>query len=113
MEVVTNLSEKHQVKPALCLDFDGTIRRSKSGQTFIQNFNDIELMPNIEKIIWRYRNMGWRIFFWGANVFFFKYGVCCFDFWIQIKAIADTYFYLACVCLTCLQSWLVAPCIAL
>lgn len=61
MEVVTNLSENHKVRPALCLDFDGTIRRSKSGQTFIQNFNDIELMPNIEKIIWRYRNMGWLI----------------------------------------------------
>jgi len=61
MEVVTNLSESHKVKPALCLDFDGTIRRSKSGQTFIQNFNDIELMPNIEKLIWRYRNMGWLI----------------------------------------------------
>lgn len=61
MEVVTNLSERHQLKPALCLDFDGTIRRSKSGQTFIQNFNDIELMPNIEKLIWRYRNMGWLI----------------------------------------------------
>ena len=61
MEVVTNLSESHQVKPALCLDFDGTIRRSKSGQTFIKNFNDIELMPNIEKLIWRYRNMGWLI----------------------------------------------------
>lgn len=61
MEVVTNLSESHKVKPALCLDFDGTIRRSKSGQTFIQNFSDIELMPNIEKLIWRYRNMGWLI----------------------------------------------------
>lgn len=61
MEVVTNLSQNHKVKPALCLDFDGTIRRSKSGQTFIQNFNDIELMPNIEKLIWRYRNMGWLI----------------------------------------------------
>lgn len=62
MEVVTNLSESHQVKPALCLDFDGTIRRSKSGQTFIKNFEDIELIPNIEKIIWKYRNMGYLIF---------------------------------------------------
>lgn len=61
MEVVTNLSENHKVKPALCLDFDGTIRRSKSGATFIRNFQDIELMPDIEKIIWRYRNMGYLI----------------------------------------------------
>ena len=61
METVKNLSERHEVKPALCLDFDGTIRRSKSGQTFIKNFQDIELMPNIEKLIWRYRNMGYLI----------------------------------------------------
>lgn len=61
METVKNLSKKHQVKPALCLDFDGTIRRSKSGQTFIKNFQDIELMPNIEKLIWRYREMGYLI----------------------------------------------------
>lgn len=50
------------VKPALCLDFDGTIRRSKSGRTFIKNFQDIELMPNIEKLIWKYRNFGYLIF---------------------------------------------------
>ncbi len=61
MEKVKNLSELHQVKPALCLDFDGTIRRSKSGETFIKNFQDIELMPNIEKLIWRYREMGYLI----------------------------------------------------
>jgi D-glycero-D-manno-heptose 1,7-bisphosphate phosphatase len=61
-DVVINLAPSIKVVPALCLDFDGTIRRSKSGQTFIQNFQDIELMPGIEKIIWRYRNMGWLIF---------------------------------------------------
>jgi len=49
------------VKPALCLDFDGTIRRSKSGEKFIKDLQDIELMPNIEKLIWRYRNMGYII----------------------------------------------------
>ena len=61
-EKVTNLSPEHRLMPALCLDFDGTIRRSKSGQTFIQNRLDIELMPGIEKIIWKYRNMGYLIF---------------------------------------------------
>lgn len=61
MELVTNLSPLHKVMPALCLDFDGTIRRSKSGQTFIKNFQDIELLPNIEKLIWRYRNLGYII----------------------------------------------------
>lgn len=51
-----------ETKKALILDFDGTIRRSKSGATFIKDETDIELMPNIEKIIWRYRDMGWLIF---------------------------------------------------
>lgn len=60
-EVVTNLDPEKFVLPALCLDFDGTIRRSKSGATFIKNFQDIELMPGIERIIWRYREMGWLI----------------------------------------------------
>lgn len=48
MEVVTNLSESHQVKPALCLDFDGTIRRSKSGQTHILASN--KLLKLLESI---------------------------------------------------------------
>lgn len=61
-EVVTNLAPHMKVVPALCLDFDGTIRRSKSGQTFIKNFQDIELMPGIEKLIWEYRTLGWLIF---------------------------------------------------
>ena len=60
-EVVTNLSPQHEVKKALCLDFDGTIRRSASGATFIRNVEDIELMPGIEKLIWAYRNMGYLI----------------------------------------------------
>lgn len=49
-----------ELKPALCLDFDGTIRKSKSG-TFIKDETDIELIPGIEKIIWIYRNMGYLI----------------------------------------------------
>jgi HAD superfamily hydrolase (TIGR01662 family) len=58
----TNLSPEHVVAPALCLDFDGTIRRSKSGAVFIQNASDIELMPGIENIIHRYAEQGWLIF---------------------------------------------------
>lgn len=50
-----------ELKPALCLDLDGTVRRSKSGDSFIKNFSDIELMPGIEKLIWLYRNMGYVI----------------------------------------------------
>lgn len=60
-ELVTNLAPSIKVVPALCLDFDGTIRRSASGKTFIENSRDIELMPGIERLIWRYRNMGWLI----------------------------------------------------
>ena len=61
-ELVTNLAPNMKVVPALCLDMDGTVRRSASGKTFIENSRDIELMPGIEKLIWRYRNMGWLIF---------------------------------------------------
>lgn len=51
-----------RVMPALVLDFDGTVRRSKSGKTFIEGVDDIELMPNVEKWIKRYREMGYLIF---------------------------------------------------
>lgn len=57
-----NLAPSIKVAPALCLDLDGTVRRSKSGQSFIKNFEDIELMPGIEKLIWMYRDMGYLIF---------------------------------------------------
>lgn len=50
-----------QIKKVLVLDFDGTIRRSKSGKTFIEGPEDIELIPGVEKLIWRYRQMGWLI----------------------------------------------------
>ena len=50
METVSDLSNgKIKVKPALCLDFDGTIRNSKSSATFIKNFQDIVLVEGIEK----------------------------------------------------------------
>lgn len=58
---MTNLAPDKQVRPALCLDLDGTVRRSKTGTTFIKNFSDIELMPGIETIIYRYREAGWII----------------------------------------------------
>lgn len=61
MEKVTNLAKEMKVMPALCLDLDGTVRRSKTGESFIKNFSDIELMPGIEKLIWIYRKMGFAI----------------------------------------------------
>lgn len=57
----SNLSIGTRVTPALCLDLDGTVRRNKSGKSFIENVDDIELMPGIEKIMWHYRNAGWLI----------------------------------------------------
>lgn len=50
-----------EVRPVLCLDADGTIRRSKSGKQFIQGPDDIELMPGIEEKIWDFRNNGYLI----------------------------------------------------
>lgn len=47
--------------PALCLDLDGTIRRSKSGG-FINGPGDVELFPGIEAKIWEYRDRGYLIF---------------------------------------------------
>ncbi len=58
---IDNLVPQMIVKRALCLDFDGTIRRSKSGAQFIKDADDIELMPGIEKLINRYKSMGYLI----------------------------------------------------
>lgn len=60
-DFVNNLAPNMVVKKALVLDFDGTIRRSKSGATFLTDENDIELMPGIEHIIWIYQQMGYLI----------------------------------------------------
>lgn len=56
-----NTQEIVKFKPTLCLDLDGTVRRNKSGKSFIENIDDIELMPNIEKLIWIYKNMNYLI----------------------------------------------------
>ncbi len=49
------------VRPALCLDLDGTIRYSKRGE-FINKPEDIVLFSGIEDRIWRYRSDGYLIF---------------------------------------------------
>lgn len=59
-EKQTNLAVGIKFTPALLVDLDGTVRRSKTGD-FIKNFNDIELMPGIEKLLWIYHKMGWLI----------------------------------------------------
>lgn len=49
--------------PALCLDLDGTVRRSKRGESeFINGPDDVELYPGAEEKIWEYRDKGYLIF---------------------------------------------------
>lgn len=47
--------------PAIFLDFDGTIRRSKSGAKFIKNAADVELIEGSEDVLWDWRNKGFLI----------------------------------------------------
>ena len=44
----------------LFLDLDGTVRKTKSGATFINDPYDQELIPGVENAIARYK--GWKIF---------------------------------------------------
>lgn len=49
--------------PALCLDMDGTVRRSKSDhEGFIKGPDDIELIPGVEYIIMSYKYIGYVIY---------------------------------------------------
>lgn len=50
-------------KRILCLDLDGTVRRSKSGKTFIEGPDDIEIIPGMKELIWKYNNEDWKIIF--------------------------------------------------
>ena len=50
-----------KIMPALILDLDGTVRRSKTGG-FIAGPNDIELIPGIEDRIWEVKNQGYLVF---------------------------------------------------
>lgn len=52
------------VKPALCLDLDGTIRYNKNDPSeagFINRADDIALYPDVEAKLHEYRNNGWLI----------------------------------------------------
>lgn len=50
-----------QLTKILCLDIDGTVRRSKSGKIFIEGPDDIELIPGIKELIWKYHGNSWTI----------------------------------------------------
>lgn len=60
LDTPSNLAPHIRLMPALCLDFDGTIRKSKTG-TFIKDANDIELIEGVESLIWKYRGHGYLI----------------------------------------------------
>lgn len=58
--------EHGEVRPALVLDLDGTIRQSKSGATFPNDASDIQLIRNAddatpEALLWEYREQGFLI----------------------------------------------------
>ena len=46
----------------LVIDFDGAVRRSKTGASTFENAEDIELMPGVEEVLWRFRDAGYLIF---------------------------------------------------
>jgi D-glycero-D-manno-heptose 1,7-bisphosphate phosphatase len=53
-------NNSYTVKPALCLDFDGTIRHHKDDKPgkkplFIEKPADIALFPGVEEKVWQYR----------------------------------------------------------
>ena len=50
-----------ELKPALCLDLDGTIQHSNSGAKFITGPADVALYPDVEAKLWEYRNEGYLI----------------------------------------------------
>lgn len=47
---------------ALFLDYDGTLRKTKSGQIYPRDPNDVELLPNRREVVARYRDEGWLLF---------------------------------------------------
>lgn len=50
-----------KVRPALCLDLDGTVRYSISG-AFINKVEDMRLFDDAEPTLWDYRDKGWLVF---------------------------------------------------
>lgn len=48
-------------KRILCLDLDGTVRRSKSDKIFIEGPEDIEIIPGMKERIWKYKDAGWVV----------------------------------------------------
>lgn len=50
-------------KRILCLDLDGTVRRTKSGKPFSENPDDVEIIPGMKELIWKYNYEGWLVIY--------------------------------------------------
>lgn len=58
-----DLTPKVTLRPTLLLNLDGTVRKSKSGHTFIQDAEDMEIYnPLVEEVVWQYKIRGFMIF---------------------------------------------------
>jgi histidinol phosphatase-like enzyme len=55
------MSEQIKKTPILCLDLDGTVRHSVSGDKFIKDANDIAIFPGVAEILDEYLAKGWFI----------------------------------------------------
>jgi D-glycero-D-manno-heptose 1,7-bisphosphate phosphatase len=55
------MAREWKLAPALCLDLDGTVRRSKMDGGFVKNDLDVELFPDVEGKLWEYRTRGYLI----------------------------------------------------
>lgn len=52
---------EYHIQPALCLDFDGTIRYSKRGRV-INRPEDVALFEGVEQKIWSFKEDGFLVF---------------------------------------------------
>lgn len=59
--IVIPLTTGYTLAPALFLNLDNTVRRSITGASFIKDIHDLALVPGIEEIIYRYKNIGYLI----------------------------------------------------
>lgn len=50
-----------KLQKILCVDLDGTVRQSKSGKDFIKDENDIEAIPGMTELLWKYKDEGYLI----------------------------------------------------
>jgi HAD superfamily hydrolase (TIGR01662 family) len=51
------------VKPALCVDLDGTVRFNKDDpEGFINRAEEVAVYPDVEAVLWKWRDRGYLIF---------------------------------------------------